>query len=238
MPVPTGQQRRLKVLDPIMLAPELMTGRMLDFASENINGLVDGDPISTWFDKSGNGKDATGITTARPTYKTNILNGFPVVRFNGTSNVLTTASYNMGTGLGGFTEYCVIKSSAVLSGYKNIFDNGSEAPALYTNGTKLNGYFGGDKNSALSLVINTWYTFIITRFPSGSYTYHINGVQDTAINSVISSVSATAWRIGSAAAGIQWYDSDMARIIFFNGAHPTNIRQAIERYLRVRYAHY
>lgn len=51
--------------------------------------LSDGDPVGTWTDSSGNSNDATASGGSRPTYKTNILNGLPVVRFSG-SNLLVS----------------------------------------------------------------------------------------------------------------------------------------------------
>lgn len=54
----------------------------------DVNQLVnsDGDAISSYTDYSGNGNHATAATTARPTYKVNIVNSKPVLRFNGTAN--------------------------------------------------------------------------------------------------------------------------------------------------------
>src|SRR5439155_17313853 len=45
--------------------------------------LNNNDPVSTWTDSSGNGNSPTSSGTKRPTYKTNVLNGKPVVRFDG-----------------------------------------------------------------------------------------------------------------------------------------------------------
>src|SRR5580765_7415799 len=42
-------------------------------------GLADGDPVTTWLDSSVNGNNATQTGALRPTFKTNILNGKPVV---------------------------------------------------------------------------------------------------------------------------------------------------------------
>jgi hypothetical protein len=44
-------------------------------------GLADGDPVTTWRDSSVNGNHATMTGTNRPTFKTAIVNGKPVVRF-------------------------------------------------------------------------------------------------------------------------------------------------------------
>src|SRR6516164_6519865 len=62
---------------------------MVEWHAATSLSLTDGDPIGTWADLSGNGFSATATTTARPTYKTNVVNSHPVARFNGTSNCLT-----------------------------------------------------------------------------------------------------------------------------------------------------
>jgi hypothetical protein len=49
-------------------------------------GLSDGDPVNTWTDETGNGHDLTGANA--PTFKTNIINGQPVVRFDGLNDFL------------------------------------------------------------------------------------------------------------------------------------------------------
>lgn len=53
----------------------------------------DGDAVATWQDQSGNGNDATQSTGgSRPTYKTSIVNGLPVLRFNGFNSLSLTAT--------------------------------------------------------------------------------------------------------------------------------------------------
>lgn len=51
--------------------------------------LSDGDSVSTWSDQTGNGYDLTAGTA--PTYKTGIINGNPVVRFDGVDDFLDVA---------------------------------------------------------------------------------------------------------------------------------------------------
>jgi len=71
--------------------PNSFGGLQLWLRADKISGKVDNDPITTWFDLSGNGNDAAE-TTNPPTYKTNILNGKPAVRFDGTSDILTLST--------------------------------------------------------------------------------------------------------------------------------------------------
>jgi hypothetical protein len=65
-------------------APTDIANCELWLKADGIGGLSDGDPVGTWADSSGNGRDATqGTAGAKPTYKTGIQNGLPIVRFDG-----------------------------------------------------------------------------------------------------------------------------------------------------------
>jgi hypothetical protein len=63
-------------------------GASLVLDSRFITGLSDGDPVSTWSDRSGNGNNATSSGGARPLYVTTIQGGQPVVRFDSTDDGL------------------------------------------------------------------------------------------------------------------------------------------------------
>ena len=65
-------------------APTDLSNLLLWLDASQITGLNDGDAVASWTDLSGNGNHATQSTAAaKPTYKTNIINGLPVVRFDG-----------------------------------------------------------------------------------------------------------------------------------------------------------
>ncbi len=70
-------------------------GAVLALDSRFITGLSDGDPVSTWSDRSSSANNATGSGTARPTYQTNEINGNPCIRFDGTNDV-----FSLGTSAG------------------------------------------------------------------------------------------------------------------------------------------
>ena len=72
-------------------APSSISGLSLWFKADVIAGLNDGDAISTWLDSSGNGLNATQTATARPLYKTNILNSLPIARFDGSNDRMDIA---------------------------------------------------------------------------------------------------------------------------------------------------
>ena len=76
---------------PTGVQPNTIANLVRWFKADAITGLNDGDAVSTWTDSAGLG-NATGTTTTRPLYKTNILNGLPAVRFDGTDDILKIAT--------------------------------------------------------------------------------------------------------------------------------------------------
>lgn len=87
---------RASLMKPTLVAfsPDSIAGLSFWADASQITGLVDGDPVATWPDLSGNSRDATQSTSsARPTYRTAQANGLPVVRFDGVDDYLALAAY-------------------------------------------------------------------------------------------------------------------------------------------------
>lgn len=73
----------------ITAVPPTTDGLVLWLKAEDLS-LNDDDPVASWADASGNGHDAGQATASlRPVFKENILNGHPVVRFDGADDFLT-----------------------------------------------------------------------------------------------------------------------------------------------------
>jgi len=71
--------------------------------------------ISQWADKSGNSRNATqGTTSAQPTRESNVINGLPVVRFDGSNDFLSFT--NIFNGDTSFTMFWVLRPRNVSSG--------------------------------------------------------------------------------------------------------------------------
>lgn len=59
------------------------------FAADDIVGLNDGDPVTTWTKSGGTGGNATQSSAgAKPSYQTNVVNSLPAVEFDGTADFL------------------------------------------------------------------------------------------------------------------------------------------------------
>jgi hypothetical protein len=86
------------------------------YDASKITGLSDGAAVETWEDSSGNGNDVTqGTADERPTYQTSILNGLPVVRFDGIDDILSV--FATLAGAQPYTVYAVVahRSGSVTS---------------------------------------------------------------------------------------------------------------------------
>lgn len=84
---------QLPLIDPNTLSPYLLYDADVDDATYN-----DGDAVGSMTDQSGNGRHATQSTaTKKPTFKTNILNGRAVYRFDGGDCAQVTATIGLFT---------------------------------------------------------------------------------------------------------------------------------------------
>ena len=73
--------------------PTDVANLILWLRADAITGLADTNPVITWLDESGQGNDVTqGVGADRPLYRTGIMNGLPVVRFDGVSDFLRSAA--------------------------------------------------------------------------------------------------------------------------------------------------
>jgi hypothetical protein len=86
-------------------SPEDLAGLLYWVKADSITSLDDGDPVMTWTDQSGNAHTTTGTALTAPTYKANIINSKPVVRFAG-NQVLRT---NVDDPLEDFTVFVVFR---------------------------------------------------------------------------------------------------------------------------------
>lgn len=81
-------------------------------AARTTPATADGDPIGAWEDLSGNGNHATQSTAAaKPTLKLGVMNGQPVIRFDGVDDWLATGNLSLTS----FTIILVFKASAPTS---------------------------------------------------------------------------------------------------------------------------
>jgi hypothetical protein len=96
-----------------------------------ISGLTSSDPITSFTEASPNARTVEqGSASRRPLYITGVLNGFPVMRFDGTDDQLLTT--NTVSGTSGITVVAVAKADVI--GFRGICNpNGQNNAGTGTN---------------------------------------------------------------------------------------------------------
>lgn len=233
--------------------PDSISGLKAWYAADQIGGLIDNDPVGTWSDLSGNGHDVSNTGTARPTYKTGIQNGLPVVRFDGTDDLLNTSGFGYD---GSNTEITILfvgtrRASIVGGGSIITLSGGDTFPwqgwgqgAFFwehqDNGYKLN-IRRADAERAKMDTLTTQDTFnLLTALVNDNYhRIYLNGVLDGqsivspgAFNSGWFWIGATP-NGGSGHFFKQW---DIAEVIVYDSALSAADRIKVETYLANKYS--
>lgn len=221
--------------------------------ADAITGLADGDAMASWVDSSGNDINAIqGTAENKPVYKINIVNGLPVVRFNGTSSYMSFASNFMSvyTAANVFivakgasdpptSEFHAGHSFYCSDGEGSVANGGSHLPYLDGNiydtfGTTVRKTVGNPTQS-----LANWCIYTVTS-AANNWKAHLNGTQiyATATNSTEFSVTPRIGESGYNATGTipdYFYDGDIGEIILYADAKSDIDRAKVIAYLGTKW---
>lgn len=217
------------------------------YAADKITGLSDAAYVASWLDSSANAKAATqaGADALKPTYRTNVLNGKPVVRPDGgdyLSHDVIAADPTV------LTVFAVVEAShdqGVIWAHRSQLK-----PYIQLSfGTNLDTLFwvlGGDGSAAALMsvpVTPSEWMVISAKFDKTNKSHGLwkNGAspQLDATDFGIEAMTATREWIGAVDAnlGVQQYlTTDLAELIIYSDAKSDADRLLVERYLGTKYA--
>lgn len=214
-------------------APSQIPGLKLWFNAGALS-LNNNDPVSSWTDLSGQGNHATQATgTKQPTYKTNVLNGRPVVRFDGVDDYLQTAAFS--APLSQPSTMFVVCS---FSGLSDTATDGLTAGArhlLVQSGATTVGISAGTYLSytdASPSGVSIWSAL----YNGTTSELYRNGASKAAGNAGTNQLAGLT--IGAdhrAPAAADYIQGDMPEIILYNRALSASERRTVEQYLGRRY---
>lgn len=181
----------------------------------------DNDLIDSWTDSSGNGRTATSDGGgARPTYKTNIVNGLPVLRFAG-ADWFDIGSTNLDQ-----CSYFIVWSRANAANNDAVLlhDGGNYAYLQY--GSLW--YFAASTNVTLAMAAGT---FMLKEcvYNNSRVKGYTNGSSSF---DVANSANAVFRYIGGSGFNL---NGDVAELIIYDSAVSDTLRAAIEAYLNAKY---
>lgn len=203
-------------------------------AADRITGLANGDPVSTWADSSGNGKDLTQTLTARPTYRTNVVNGLPTVDFDGVNDCMATAAT------------VTVQEIFFVARYKGGATWATSYQGILTAASGFTGdsadiWFIGNNNGSTNFYDPT----------SAFGSIYKNGAGPSSLGtSGIAPMNAFAYINGSRAASVtktvkigqdrnnagRFFQGDYAEIIFYSSPTSSGDRVILQNYLAAKYA--
>jgi hypothetical protein len=235
---PLGQRRAF--------SPAQVAGLRLWLRADLISGLSDGAAVATWPDDSGNARDAAQATAAnQPTYRTNVVNGRPVVRFDGTDDWMSTPSLTFGA----FTAFYVYRATAGLlaehSASAVLNDGDYFHPPGGAHAHVRRGGGGGALQSSYdvspNLADNAWR--LVTRRFDGSHAGHAlytNGTlqgKSTVYNSADPGTAAVsvALHLGARGGASLFFAGDLAELLVYDAALSTADREAVQAFLAAKY---
>lgn len=199
-------------------SPADVAGLTLWLKADAITGKVDNDIITNWDDSSAANNDAVQGTGSRePIYKTNIVNGKPVLRFDGTNDFLSTPSLTSRTGF----VVCNHADGATFSTYRRVIHPetgfqwyGDSGTGNYAN----SGMTTFRVNGVATVSAGTLSAFRVVMWEASSPTTDVHGI------------GAIASIVGQLLLG------DIAEVIFYSGTITSGERDSVEAYLTAKYA--
>ena len=221
-------------------------GLVLWLDANAITGLSDGAKVATWDDLSGEDNHATQTTEAnKPTYKGNVLNSKPVVRFDGVNDHLIIDALLAG-GTSSRTIFIVAKSDTI--GNKAMFmlngDRSGTANARFYDITPEiwvrvfgNQQFhesfptefailtiGNAENAKVNEIYGWLDESLLTAVGSanGDTTLNILGTRSS-IGTILNDITTYAWK------------GDIAEILVYNRELYDSEREMVEAYLSAKY---
>lgn len=198
-------------------------------------------PVSNWYDINPQAtvkKNATqGTTNAQPAYSTNVINGLPAIKFDGSNDQMTFD----GTGLAGsdLTVFIVEKKTASIAGKQVIFSGTGSATstnfhiAYYNNSADVffatyNSDVTGTGLAALEPILHSG-----TLSGTAGMFYYRNGSlngSDATKTARLVSYNGAALGQGCCTGGVN-FSGYIAEFILFSRALKTEERRAVEAYL-------
>lgn len=212
----------------------------------NSIALADADPVASWTPRYGSALVQTA-SSKKPLYKTNIQNGGPVVRFDGTDDYMTVVNPLLGaTSWSVFAVFA--KADATTATDRTLVDiNGTGVngsiwfEATSTSGGRVQYSYG--TGSALTdvhvLSVNTAFHqwSVVDTNTSAGKLYEDGGTAVTGASNASHTVSQANMRVGAQASATaqRFGQIDLAELIVYSAALNDTDRGNVQAYLKAKW---
>jgi hypothetical protein len=218
---------------PALLNPTLW----LDAAT--ITSIADNDPLSTWTSRDSGGKSFTQTGAGRPTYKVNMLNGWPGVYFTGGKRMVSTST--LGNIMGASEKTCFAVVTPTLMNNQRIIITSQDKWEIeaYNSPSSRFRTVNNDGSYDINNVVATQNNpYIVAAWQTGGRQYM--SVNNGAANDVATGSTngmSVELSLGGWADGQYYYEGYIFEVLAFdaNPALDSTKRAAIYDYLYNKY---
>jgi hypothetical protein len=212
----------------------------LDASDVDANGSAAGEPgsgtpVSTWFDKSGQSNH--GLSAGNPTIVRDVLNGRPVIRFDG-GDLYNLPSF---AGLGAGEIFAVLRANDYpppIAQTTGLWDFGTAAAQTHyswvTPGLLYDSFGTDTRNDVINVLypLDQWNLYSVRSIPN-QWTCWLNGIEQR--NRVGNTVAFRADpTIGRSFSGIYFF-GDIAEVLMYNRGLAAGERIQVWDYLKRKY---
>jgi hypothetical protein len=241
-------------------SPSQLTGLALWLDADKGVTAGAGNKVSVWADQSPRGNNASQTVAARqPTVATGVVNGHPVIRFDGTANVLVVPdAQTLQFGMEDFTIAVVGSWTNVQSAYAAFLTKQIEPTYPYLGYSVWANFPQPAPSTKFGFQIDAATDFATTAAASlndgaprlyvskragTAMEIRVGGAADGSFTATsIKNVSATGYKLSvgghesaDGASVIQLLKGDIAEIVIVRGALSTTDLQKLETYLKTKY---
>jgi hypothetical protein len=219
-------------------APTDIAGLKLWLKADSM-ALADGATVVTWNDSSGNGNNFTNA--GNPIFKTNIVNGKPVVRYSPPSTYHQSAAVSIAP-----SQFTVLIVAAVSSiGAQGVFYDTGQAGAtsfyfLNNSGTFYQGFFTAPATPVTAtepggLAVGVW-NVLATDWNGTNIHIWRNGTLKNTTGATTRANTGTSNTIGiSLTSAFGSYSGDIAEVLVYDSSLSATDRVNVENYLGAKY---
>lgn len=213
-------------------SPDTITGLSLWLDADN-NGFTGSDdiPIDTWFDLSGLDQHfAQGTEANMPIYKTSIVGGKGVIRFDGSDDYMDAVIADM-------TDYTLL---VVLTGTGTIQDQvlwlqNNSNTFSHSYGDSVFGHYNGTSTCSCGDIGNgTFHIHSFTSVDSGARKGYRDGVLAETETGGLAS-GAVTWRLGARGGPAEAFSGDVAELVVYDSVLSSADHNSVGNYLATKY---
>ncbi len=199
--------------------------------------LVDG-KASAWADQSGNGRHASQATPAsRPTYTIGILNGYPVVTFDG--NVFMDGGLWWITGATPRTSVCIVSNFTKTATYNHIWQGGTASQRqaygqtnFYNHPTWGCHHWQSHYDSGIPLSANP--TILVDYYDGANETLWVNGVKGNTLPFSLNT-GTSSFKIGANINSLEKLVGNLVLLCIYEGVVADAAQKRLERHYSRKY---